>query len=104
MSLILVSGELFLNAYTGRLLSPNDVSEEFDDSGIFPESTNLHVIPFSEKGRAWGAPGKTFYDLAEQALQIEIAKLANELLPLQHSKAVQSSQGLLGQLKRFAGF
>ena len=92
-----------MNAYTGRLLSPNDVSDEFDDSGVFPESADLHVIPFSEKGRQWGAPGKTFYDLAEEPIRREYAKLANEILPLKEEFEGLSSPGVLGQLKRLAG-
>lgn len=70
-----------LNAYTGRLLSPADISHELEELDIFPADTTLYTIPFSERGRQWGAPGQTLYDLAEEPIKEIITELAFRLIP-----------------------
>ena len=72
---------LVLNAYTGQLLSPGDVSEEVDELEIFPSSCDLYTIPFSESGRLWGAPGKSLYEMAEVAVKEVLTDLAFSLVP-----------------------
>ncbi|MCC6219894.1 MAG: ParA family protein [Deltaproteobacteria bacterium] len=70
-----------LNAYTGRLLSPKDLGLELHDLELFPDSAALYTIPFSEKGRQWGAPGESLYDLAEPAVVESLQKIASSMIP-----------------------
>ncbi len=95
---------MVMNGYSSRLLEPSDVSDECDDSGLFPESMSLHTIQFSEKGRKWGAPGKTFYDLAEEHIRSGIKDLCQEIIPFKRGERKRASRGFFGKLKQAVGF
>lgn len=75
-----------MNAYSGRLLSPKDVSDEIEDLNIFPSTTHLHTVPFSESGRLWGGPGESFYDLADNTAKLAIEDLAFGLIPFRRGE------------------
>ncbi len=72
---------LLLNAYTGRLISPRDVASEIRDMDLFPPESNLYTVPFSERGRQWGAPGQTLYEMADEKTRFVVRKIAYSLIP-----------------------
>lgn len=76
---------LLLNGYTGRLLSPQDVSSEVKTAGFLPKDANLFVIPFSERGRQWGAPGRSFYDCTEPPVQERLREIASTLVHFRYN-------------------
>lgn len=77
----LAKWKIIFNAYTQRLLTPNDVTTEIEELEIFPDTTSLFTIPFSERGRQWGAPGESFYDAAEDHIKEILRDLAFNLIP-----------------------
>lgn len=87
---------IVLNAYTGKQLSPNDVADEIEALDIFPESTSLYTVPFSEHGRQWGASGASFYDAAEEPVKAILRELAFNLVPFRQA-AAPSGAGKLWQ-------
>jgi len=91
---------LVLNAYSGKLLSPKDLSIEIQELDLFPESSMLYTIPFSERGRQWGAPGQSFYDLAEPHIRDGFKKIAFNLIPFKMEVEPPMHEKLLKQLQR----
>ncbi|MCB0360464.1 MAG: AAA family ATPase [Bdellovibrionales bacterium] len=85
-----------LNAYTGKLLSPKDLSVEIQELDLFPESAVLYTVPFSERGRQWGGPGKSFYDMAEPAVRAGIEKMAFNLVPFRQD----TDEAISGKFRR----
>ena len=94
---------LVMNGYSSKLLQPDDVSDECDDCGLFPESMPLHTIQFSESGRKWGAPGVSFYDLAEEPVRSVIRELTQDMVRFKRGEIKVSPQGVLGKMKKLAG-
>jgi len=94
-----------LNAYTGRLLSPGDVNDEIEQMELFPESTDLFAVPFSNEGRLWGAPGETFYDLADAGTRKVLTDLAFALIPFRRLDISKSTpvDKIKEQLQRLTG-
>lgn len=92
---------ILLNAYTGSLISPKDLAKEIREADLLPAESNLYSIPFSEKGRQWGAPGQSLYDLAEDNVKSTIRKVAYNLVPFRY----ESEAPLVGKLlKKWQGF
>lgn len=89
-----------LNGYTGKLISPKDIAMEIQEMELFPSDANLFAIPFSETGRQWGAPGKSFYDLADPKAREVIKKVAATFVPF--TEQVEES-GASKLLKRWQG-
>jgi cellulose biosynthesis protein BcsQ len=94
---------LALNAYTGKLISPKDIAMEIQEMELFPSNANLFAVPFSETGRQWGAPGKSFYDLADPKTREVIRKIAGTFVPFAEqaepagaAKLIKYVQGLVG--------
>ncbi|RMD85103.1 MAG: hypothetical protein D6808_05890 [Candidatus Dadabacteria bacterium] len=87
---------MVLNSYTGKLITPQVLAEEVDKLDIMPPEASLFTVPFSESGRQWGAPGKSFYDLAEPSVKEVIFKICSTLVPME-GKASED-QGALGKL------
>lgn len=85
---------MVLNAYTGRLIIPKELAKEIRDMDLLPSESSLFTIPFSEKGRQWGAPGQSFYDLAEDSVRQVIRKVAYNLVPFRY----ESDTPLLGKI------
>ncbi len=79
--------KVLLNGYTGKLLTPNDVGRELEDTALFPESSELFSLPFSEAGRQWGAPGRSFYDCADEGTKFMMRDIAFRLFPFKQAKA-----------------
>ncbi|MBN8547778.1 MAG: ParA family protein [Deltaproteobacteria bacterium] len=71
---------ILLNGYTGRLISPQDIQSEVKRAGFLPANATLFVVPFSERGREWGSPGRSFYDCAEASVQDRLRGIASELM------------------------
>lgn len=69
------------NCYTGKLLSPKDLSIEIRELDLFPDSATLYTIPYSAEGRQWGGPGQSFYDLVDDRVKQGIKKIAFSLVP-----------------------
>jgi cellulose biosynthesis protein BcsQ len=93
----LAKWSILFNAYTGKLLQPADITSEVEDLDLFPESMNLFTIPFSEHGRQWGAPGETFYDLAEEPVKETMREIAFNLIPFRYE---QGAHPLYEKLRR----
>lgn len=92
---------LVLNAYTGQLLSPKDLSLEIEEMDLFPEAAVLYTLPFSESGRQWGGPGQSFYDLAEPAVREGVEKIAFNLVPFRQEAEEPVYGKLRKQLQKF---
>ncbi|MCB0346452.1 MAG: AAA family ATPase [Bdellovibrionales bacterium] len=92
---------LVLNAYTGQLLSPKDLSLEIEEMDLFPEAAMLYTLPFSEIGRQWGGPGQSFYDLAEPTVREGVEKIAFNLVPFRQEADEPVYGKLRKQLQKF---
>jgi cellulose biosynthesis protein BcsQ len=88
--------KVVLNGYTGKLLTPTDVGAELEDTGLFPESSELFSLPFSDSGRQWGAPGVSFYDCADEGTKFMMRDIAFRLFPFRQA---QAPEGLFSRLK-----
>ncbi len=77
---------LVLNSYSRKLLSPKDLSVEIRELDLFPESATLYTIPFSEKGRQWGGPGQSFYDMVDDADKAGLRQIAFSLVPFRQEQ------------------
>ena len=75
---------LVLNGYTGHLISPKDLAAEAKGMGIFSDKASLFTLPFSERGRQWGAPGQSFFDLAEDSTKEVLCKIATSFYGFEH--------------------
>ncbi len=91
---------LVLNAHSGRLLSAKDLSVEIQELDLFPESSVLYTVPFSERGRQWGAPGTSLYDLAEPHIKDGIKKIAFNLVPFKMETEPPIHEKLFKQLQK----
>ncbi len=87
---------LILNAYTGRLLSPKELAVAIRDMELFPAESALYTIPFSEKGRQWGAPGVTMYDIGDEKTQYVFKKIAYNLIPFRFDAGAE--QPFMGKI------
>lgn len=90
---------VIFNAYTGRLLAPQDAGREIAELDLFPEAVDLFTIPFCERGRLWGAPGESFYDLAAEEVKAAIREIAFSLFPFRYEETVSLS----GRFRRGLG-
>lgn len=75
---------IVLNGYTGRLISPSDLANEIEDLELLPSDANLYTIPFTERGRQWGAPGRTMFELGEDGFKHVLIQLAASLVPFRY--------------------
>ena len=91
----LAKWSLVLNAYTGRLISPRDLAAEIRDMDLFPTDASLYTVPFSERGRQWGGPGQTLYDLAEDGPREVIQRIAYTLAPFRFEPTTAFATKLL---------
>jgi len=91
---------LLLNGYTGALISPKELAKEVSDMELLPPESNLYTIPFSEKGRQWGAPGQTMYEVADERTLSVIRKVAYSLIPF---RAEGEEKGLVQKWKNMLG-
>lgn len=89
---------IILNAYTGRLISPNDLAAEIQEMDLLPPEASLYTIPFSERGRLWGAPGQTLFELCEENVRSVITKLACNLVAFRYAN---NDSDLLGKVESF---
>ena len=90
-----------LNAYTAQLLSPKEVADEIQQLNLFPETSNLFTVPFSETGRQWGAPAQSFYELAEDPIRNIIEEMAFSMIPFRQQNLTQSVDSpLYSKLRR----
>jgi cellulose biosynthesis protein BcsQ len=82
----LTKWRVLLNACTGLLITPKELEQEMRELDVFPPSNPPFSISFSERGRQWGAPGQTLYDLAESRVKREIKSVAGALIPFIQEK------------------
>lgn len=87
---------LVLNAYSGKLIKPQDLANEIQSMEILPPESNLYTIPFSDSGRQWGAPGQTLYDLADDSVKFVITKIAATMVPFRF----EESADLMGKIAK----
>ncbi len=92
-----------LNAHTGKLLSAKDVRDELREATLLPENSVLYSIPFSDKGRRWGEPGESFFDLADSRSKQALAQLALALIPFRQERGSPLYGVLRRTLKRLTG-
>jgi cellulose biosynthesis protein BcsQ len=85
-----------LNSYTGRMLSPKELSDEIQELDLFPESAVLYTIPFSDRGRQWGAPGQSFYEMVEPVVKAGFDRVAFNLIPFRQ----QAEEPVYGKLRK----
>lgn len=67
---------IVLNSYTGLLVTPKELQNRLEQIDLFPPSRGFFVIPYSRKGRVWGSPGKTLYEMSDINTREKIAELA----------------------------
>jgi cellulose biosynthesis protein BcsQ len=72
---------LVLNSYTGKLLSPKDLSIEIRELDLFPDTATLYTVPYSPLGRQWGGPGQSFYEMVDEGEKAGIRKIAFSIVP-----------------------
>lgn len=89
---------MVLNAYTGQLINPKDLAREIREMDLLPEDCSLYTIPFSEHGRQWGAPGQSFYELAEEEVKEVIRKYAFNLVPFKYEEQDLNISGNFSKL------
>jgi len=90
---------LILNGYTGQLISPKEIALEIQEMDLFSAQSSLYTVPFSEKGRQWGAPGQSFYDAAEPKTQHIIRRIACNLVPFRYEPEVSALARMTGKLR-----
>ncbi len=91
---------IMLNAYSGKLISPKDLAAELQELDLFPDTSVLYTVPFCERGRQWGSPGQSFYDLAEPAVQDALAQVAFNIVPFKREPNAPLYGRLVKQLQR----
>jgi len=91
---------ILLNGYTSKLISRKDLSDEIKDLNLFAESSVLYTVPFSERGRQWGAPGESFYDLAEESVRDGIQQIAFNLIPFKQERKAKGVDKLKKQFEK----
>ncbi len=92
---------VLLNAYTGRLISPEVLAGEIAQMNLMPPEASLYTIPFTETGRQWGAPGQSLFDLAEDSCRQSIIKIAFNLCPFGYTAESGVVDKLVGKFKQF---
>jgi cellulose biosynthesis protein BcsQ len=70
-----------LNKVTGQRLSERDIGVAMEQTELFPKSTPVVTIPYTEKGRQWGATGTSMYTLCEARVRSSFERLAETLVP-----------------------
>lgn len=65
-----------MNAYTGQMVTPREFQQNFESLDIFSPSTSYPIVPYSRTGRFWGNPGRTLYELSNEATQEKLIQLA----------------------------
>jgi cellulose biosynthesis protein BcsQ len=70
-----------LNRMSGERLSSRDVVEALDSIELFPKNPLVLPIGLSKRGRMWGEPGVSLYDLAEPVVRRQVEALASALIP-----------------------
>ncbi len=92
------------NAHTGALTTEEDLKKLLLESDLFSTQLKVSTIPYSPKGRAWGEPGQSFYDLAENSTQEKIKALAYDLIPFRtKGRERRKSEALTGIISRVLG-
>lgn len=72
---------LVLNAVTGYMVTPKMCKAEMKEVDLFSLNMDLHAIPYSAKGRSWGAPGQTLFELGESSVKTAIQTLSKSVIP-----------------------
>jgi MinD-like ATPase involved in chromosome partitioning or flagellar assembly len=70
-----------LNKVTGQRLSTRDITAAVEQTELFPKNTPIAMIPYTEKGRQWGATGTSMYTLCESRVRASLDSLADILVP-----------------------
>ncbi|MCB9029538.1 MAG: ParA family protein [Deltaproteobacteria bacterium] len=90
---------IVLNAYSGRLITPEVLASEVNQMDLLPQEASLFTIPFSEKGRQWGAPGQTLFELGEDYARESLLKLASAIYPIGYTQQQGVLQKVVGKIK-----
>jgi len=90
---------IVLNAYTGRLINPETLASEIAQMNLMPPEASLYTIPFSERGRQWGAPGQSLFDLAEDSCKQSILKMASNICPFGYSEEPGLMDKIVGRFR-----
>lgn len=91
---------LTLNGYTNRLISRKQLATEVRRNGLIPETAHRFIVPFSERGRDWGAPGQSFYDTADLKTRGVLELMAKTLVPFPAAPAKKErKRTVLGRLR-----
>lgn len=92
---------VLLNAHSGKLISPKDLAAEIQDMELLPSDSTLYTIPFTEKGRQWGAPGQSLFELADEETRLTITRIAHSLMPFRYVE--QAANAVNRLVKKFKG-
>jgi cellulose biosynthesis protein BcsQ len=82
----LTKWSIVLNKWSGKRLSEGDIRAAVASTEVFPEAAPVFMVGFSERGRQWGAPSESIYDLASVAVKRQIEALAKALVPSREGK------------------
>ena len=94
----LAKWRFLLNRYSGELVGTKEVAHELSQIG-FPFSKDLvSVVPYSETGRQWGAPGQSFYELAESEIREDFTALAASFVPFRYQEQESSAWDFLKKI------
>jgi cellulose biosynthesis protein BcsQ len=80
-----------LNKVTGRRLSESDIAVAIEQAELLPKSTPIVTIPYTERGRQWGASGTSMYTLSEARVRAAFDNLAEILAPQSRKPTVSGS-------------
>lgn len=94
---------LLLNGYTNRLVSPKELVAQVRETKLFPQESNLFVVPFSERGRDWGKPGQSFYDTAGPRTRSIIEDMAAALIAFERPANAPSASNFFQRLSSVLG-
>jgi MinD-like ATPase involved in chromosome partitioning or flagellar assembly len=70
-----------LNKVTGQRLSDRDIGLAVEHTELFPKNPPIVTIPYTERGRQWGATGTSMYTLSESRVKASFDRLAETLVP-----------------------
>lgn len=85
---------IVMNGFTNRLMTPKELVSRVKKTKLFPSSSELFVVPFSEPGRDWGRPGYSFYDCADAKSKESIRRLASAVVAISNEPRTKSPKML----------
>lgn len=83
-----------LNRETGRRLSERDLGVAVEQTELFVRETPIVSVPYTEKGRRWGAHGTSLYSMGEARVRRAIEQLAQTLVPGSCAGAAKAEEEL----------